>query len=140
MFSRTLKENANKPALFLYNIQLSYFLHAKFQGTTFDHKFTFKKHFQDILERCQQKYHRIRMLVNQNWGPSPQKILQIYKQRVRPIFEYGVISTITVLDTVITKLQKLQNSFIRLALSLPGYVSTRLLYETSGLPYVKDRL
>ena len=30
MFSRTLKETANKPALFLYGIQRSYFPHAKF--------------------------------------------------------------------------------------------------------------
>ena len=79
------------------------------------------------------------MLVNQKWGPSPQTILQIYKQCVKPIFEYGVISTITVSDTGIIKLQKLQNSFIRLALRLLR-LSTRLLHETSGLPYVKDRL
>ena len=121
MFSRTLKETANKPALFLYGVQLSYFPNAKFLGMTFDQKFTFKKHFEDILECCQQKYHRIRRLVNQKWGPSQQTILQIYKQCVRPIFEYGVISTITVSYTIITKLQKLQNSFIRLALRLPGY-------------------
>ena len=144
IFSRTPKETANetttKPALFLYGIQLSYFSHAKFLGITFDHKFTFKKHFEDILERCQQKYHHIRMLVNQKWGRSPQTILQIYKQCVRPIFEYGVISIITVSDTVITKLQKFQNPFIRPALNLPSYISTRLLHEISGLPYVKDRL
>ena len=42
MFSRTLKETANKSALFLYGVQLSYFPHAKFLGITFDHKFTFK--------------------------------------------------------------------------------------------------
>ena len=30
--------------------------------------------------------------------------------------------------------------FIRLALPLPEHVSTRLLHEISGLPYVKDRL
>ena len=46
----------------------------------------------------------------------------------------------TVSDIVITKLQKFQNSFIRLALRLHKYISTRLLHETSGLPYVKDRL
>ena len=64
MFSRTLKETANKPALFLYSIQLSYFPHANFLGITFDHRFTFKTHFEDILECCQQKHNRIRMLVN----------------------------------------------------------------------------
>ena len=47
MFSRTLRETANKPTLFLYDVQLLYFHHAKFLGITFDHKFTFKKHFED---------------------------------------------------------------------------------------------
>ena len=86
----------------------------------------FTKHFQ--------KFHRLRILVNKQWGPSPQTILQIYKQCVRAIFEYGIVSTITVLETVITKIQRVQNSFIRLALHLPKYVSARLLHaglETS---------
>ena len=74
------------------------------------------------------------------WGPSPETILQIYKQCVIPIFEYGIVSTITVSETVITKIQRVQNSFIRLALRLPKYVSARLLHEASGLPYVRERL
>ena len=71
---------------------------------------------------------------------SPTTILQIYKQCVRPIFEYGIVSTITVSETVITKIQRVQNSFIRLALRLPKYVSARLLHEASGLPHVRERL
>ena len=99
---------------------------------------TFTKHIKEILERCNQKFHRI--LVNKKWGPSPATILQIYKQCVRPIFEYGIVSTITVLETVITKIQRVQNSFIRLALHLPKYVSARLSYEASGLSCVRERL
>ena len=91
------------------------------------------------LERCNQKFHRLRILVNKKWGPSPETILQIYKQCVRPIFEYGIVSTITVSETVITKIQRVQNSFIRLALRVPKYVSARLLHEASGLPYVRER-
>ena len=72
--------------------------------------------------------------------PSPSTILQIYKRCVRPIFEYGIISTITVSETVIIKIQRVQNSFIRLALCLPTYVSARLLHEASALPYVRERL
>ena len=56
------------------------------------------------------------------------------------MFEYGIIFTITVLETVITKIQRVQNSFIRLALRLPKYVSARLLHEDSGLSYVRERL
>ena len=82
----------------------------------FCNRMTFTKHFEEILERCNQKFHCLRILVNKKWGPSPSTILQIYKQCLRPIFEYGIVSTITVSETVITKIQRVQNSFIRLAL------------------------
>ena len=101
---------------------------------------TFTKHFEEILDCCNQKFHSLRILVNKKWGPSPKTILQIYKQCVRPIFEYGIVSTLTVSETVITKIQRVQNSFIRLALSLPKYVSSRLLHEAFGIPYVRERL
>ena len=112
----------------------------KFLGITFDSKFTFKKHFEDILGRCNARYHRIRLLTNKKWGPSPSTILQIYKQCVRPIFEYGFLSTITTSDTIISEIQRLQNKFIWLALRFPKYISVKLLHDSSGLPYVKDRL
>ena len=111
----------------------------KFLGITFDSKFTFQKHFEEILGLCNTRYHRISLFVNKKWGPSPSTILQIYKQYVRPIFEYGYFSTITTLDTIISKIQRLQNKFIRLALRLPKYISVKLLRDLSGLPYVKDR-
>ena len=56
------------------------------------------------------------------------------------MFEHGIVSTITVSGTVITKIQRVQNSFIRLALHLSKYVSACLLHEASGLPYVRERL
>ena len=112
----------------------------KFPGITFDSKFTFQNHSEEILGRCNTRYHRVRLLVNKNWGPSPSTILQIYKQCVRPIFEYGSLSTITTSDTIISKIQRLQNKFVRLASRLPKYISVKLLHDSSGLPYVKDRL
>ena len=101
---------------------------------------TFVSHFEEILECCNQNFHCLKILVYKKWGPSPTTILQIYKQCVRPIFEYGIVSTITVSKSVITKIQRVQNSFIKLALRLPKYVSARLLQEASGLPYVRERL
>ena len=105
-----------------------------------DNRMTFTKHFEEILERCNQKFHRLRTLVNRKWGPNPTTILQIYKQCVRPKFEHGIVSTIPVSESVINKIQRVQNSFIRLALRLPKYVSARLIHEASGLPYVRERL
>ena len=106
------------PNLKLYCERLKIYPQVKFLGITFDSKFTFQKHFEEILGRCNTRYHRIRLLVNKKWGPSPSTIIQIYKQCVWPIFEYGSLSTITTSDTIISKVQILQNKFIRLALHL----------------------
>ena len=110
---------------------LSYYPHIKFLGITFDNRMTFTKHFEEILECCHQKFHRLRILVNKKWGPSPETILQICKQCIRPIFEYGIVSIIIVSEAVITKIQIVQDSFIRLALCLPKYASAHLLHGTS---------
>ena len=140
IFSKSQSAIRAEPALSLYGDLLSYYPHIKFSGITFDNRMTFTKHFEEILECCNQNFHRLRILVNKTWGPSPETILQICKQCIRPIFEYGIVSTIIVSETVITKIQRVQNSFIRLALHLPKCVSARFLHEASGLPYVRERL
>ena len=101
---------------------------------------TFTKHFEEILECCNNKFHRLRILVNKKWGPSPTTISQICKQCASPLFEYGIVSIITVSEFIINKIQRVQNSFIRLALCPPIYVSARLIHEASGIPYVRERL
>ena len=140
IFSMSSLARNSEPVLKLYGERLQIYPQVKFLGITFDSKFTFQKHFEEILGHCNTRCHRITLLVNKKWGPSPSTILQIYKQCVRPIFEYGSLSTITTSDTIISKIQRLQNKFIRLALRLPKYISVKLLHDSSGLPYVKDRL
>ena len=81
-------------------------------GPSINSKLTFQKHFEEILGHCNTRYHRVRLIVNRKWGPSPSTISQIYKQCVQPVFEYGSLSTITTLDTIISKIQRLQNKFI----------------------------
>ena len=87
------------------------------------------RYFKDLCEPC----------LNAPEGPSPSTPIQIFKQCVQPIFEYGSLSTITTSDNIISKIQRLQNKFIRLALRLPKYICSKLLHDSSGLPYVKDR-
>ena len=137
IFSRSTLARNSEPTLKLYGERLKMYPQVKFLGITFDSKFTFQKLFEEILGCCNTRYHRIRFLVNKKWGPSLSTILQIYKHCVRPIFEYGSLLTITTSDTIISKIQRLQNKFIQLALHLPKYISVKLLHNSSGLPYVK---
>ena len=140
IFSKSQTAIRAEPALSLYGDLLPYYPLLKFFGITFDNRMTFTKHFEEILECSSQKFHHSRVLVNKKWGPSPTTILQIYKQCVRPIFEYGIASIITVSESIINEIQRTQNSFVRLVLHLPKYLSARLLHEALGLPYVRERL
>ena len=140
IFSRSILARKTEPNLKLYGETLKVYPQVKFLGITFDSQLTFKNHFEDILDRCNTRYHRLRLLANKKWGPSPSILIQIYKQCVRPIFEYGSLSAIATSDNIISEMQQLQNKPFRLALRLPNYICTKLLDDSSGLPYVKDRL
>ena len=131
IFSRSILARKTELNLKLYGETLKIYPQVKFLGITFDSQLNFRKHFEDILDRCNTRYYRL---------PSPSTLIQIYKQCVRPIFEYGALSTITTSDNIISKIQRLQNKFIRLALRLPKYICSKLLHDSTGLPYVKDRL
>ena len=140
VFSRSILARKTELNLKLYGETLKIHPQVKFLGITFDSQPNFKKQFEDILDCCSTRYHRLRLLVNKKWGPSPATIIQIYEQCVHPIFEYGSLSTITASDNITSKIQQLQNKFIRLALRLPKYICSKLLHDSTGLPYVKDRL
>ena len=93
IFSRSPHARKSEPVLKLYGERIKIYPQVKFLGITFDSKLTFQKHFEEILGRCNTRYHRVRLIVSKKWGPSPSTILQIYKQCARPIFEYGTLST-----------------------------------------------
>ena len=141
IFSRSIFAIKTELNLKLYGETLKTYPQVKFPGITFDSQLNFKKHFEDILDCCNTRYHRLRLPANKRWGPSAATLIQIYKQCVRPIFEYGFLSTIyTTSDYIISKIQRLQNKFIWLALRLPKYICSKLLHDSTGLPYVKNRL
>ena len=122
IFSRSKLARQTEPNLKLYGETLKVYSQVKFLEITFDSQLTFKQHFKDILDCCNTRYHRLKPLANKKWGPSPSTSIQIYKQCVRPIFDYGSLSTITTSDNIISKIQWLQNKFIRLALRLPNKI------------------
>ena len=140
IFSWSKVARKTEPNLKLYGGTLEVYPQVKFLGITFDSQLTFQKHFEDILDRCNTRYHRLRLLANKEWGPSSSTIIQIYRECVRPIFEHGSLLTITTSDNIISKIQRLRNEFVRLALRLSKYICPKLLHDSAGLPYVKDRL
>ena len=68
------------------------------------------------------------------------RVAMVNQHALRATTEFSLFTTITASDYIISKIQRLQNKFIRLALRLPKYICSKLLHDSTGLPYVKDRL
>ena len=79
IFSRSILPRKAELNLKLYGETLKIYPQVKFLGIIFDSKLTFQPHFEDILERCNNRYYRLRLLANKKWGPSPATLIQIYK-------------------------------------------------------------
>ena len=68
IFSRSALARKTELNLKLYGETLKIYPQVKFLGITFDSQLNFKKHFEDILDRCNTRYHSLRLLVNNKWG------------------------------------------------------------------------
>ena len=78
LFSRSTLARNLEPIVKLHGETLNIYPQVKFLGITFDSNFNFQKRFEEILGRYNTRSHRVRLLVNKKWGPSPSAILQIY--------------------------------------------------------------
>ena len=76
IFSKSRSAIRAEPALSLYGDLLSYYPHIKFLGITFDNRMTFTKHFEEILERCNQKISSFKNIGQQKVGPKSRNHLQ----------------------------------------------------------------
>ena len=77
IFSRSILARKTELNLKLYGETLKIYSQVKFLGITFDSQLNFKKHFEDILDRCNTRYYRLRLLANKKWGPSPSTLIII---------------------------------------------------------------
>ena len=80
IFSRSALARKTELNLKLYGETLKIYPEVKFLSITFDSQLNFKNDFEDILDHCNTRYHRLRLLVNKKWGHSPATLIQIYKQ------------------------------------------------------------
>ena len=68
IFSKSQTAIRAEPALSLYGDLLSYYPHIKFLGITFENRMTFTKHFEEIVERCNQKFSSFKSTGQQKVG------------------------------------------------------------------------
>ena len=65
--------------------------------------------------------------------------MQLYKQYVRPVLEYGAIVLLSAPKTTLEKIQLVQNKAIRIAYRLPWCTSTRKIHQLAEIEPIKKR-
>ena len=68
---------------------------VKFLGVTFDSSLSFTAHIKLIATKTNHRIMRLHTIYNQSYGPSATTMIRLCKTFVRPLFEYGHITTIT---------------------------------------------
>ena len=71
IFSRSRIARKTELDLKCYGETLKIYPQVKFLGITFDSQLNFQKHFEGILDRCNTRYHRLRLLANKKMGALP---------------------------------------------------------------------
>ena len=76
------------------------------------------------ISKANRRLNLLRLLSGTNWGCKPKIIMQLYKQYVRPVLEYGAIALLSAPKTTLEKIQLVQNKAIKIAYRLPWCTST----------------
>ena len=109
-------------------------------GITFDAKFTFDEHIEDIVTRAKKRLNLLKALRGQSWGASPQTILYSYRTYIRPILEYGAVLFAHTSDYLLKKIQAIETEAIKIAFRLAPWATNTSCYDLITFPKIIDRL
>ena len=111
---------------------------ATLLGVTITKTFNFQSHIKMAKSKAN-RLNLLRLLSGTNWGCKPKIIMQLYKQYVRPVLEYGAIALLSAPKTTLEKIQLVQNKAIKIAYRLPWCTSTRKIHQLAEIEPNKNR-
>lgn len=130
----------NPPTIYIRNHPIQPSPTAKFLGLTLNTNLNWNPHFTDIINRAKFRISLLRRVVARGRGSDPQTNVRIYRQFIRPLFEYGCPATITLNKSTLNKLQSLQNTALTTALHLPRTTSHAYTHNLTNSPLIETRL
>ena len=126
-----LKKNGRqnkKIKLQLFGQEIDHVEEATLLGVTITKTFNFRSHIKMAISKANRRLNLLRLLSGTNWGCKPKIIMQLYKQYVRPVLEYGAIALLSAPKTTLEKIQLVQNKAIKIAYRLPWCTSTHKIH------------
>ena len=88
-------------------------------GATFDRALTYRNHCTVVAKKAMNRVNLMRRLRGRNWGVRCRRLLNFYKQFVRPVMENGYSLSAMAKPTVFRSTQVVQNTALRVLLQAP---------------------
>ena len=112
----------------------------KFLGVTIDNSLRFSKHVSNITTKCRKRVNIIKCLSSKDWGSTLETQRTLYLTYIRLVLEYSSPGwTPWISETLLTTLQRIQNSALRSVANLHQSCPEDFLHLETGIPPLKDR-
>ncbi|XP_026682882.1 uncharacterized protein LOC113469414 [Diaphorina citri] len=122
------------PILTYNGIRLKFVSGTKFLGLQWDSKMTWSLHIEYIKKRALNSLNALKMICNKKWGVRREVLLKFYKSFILPIFDYGSFIYGSAKNHLLSKLNTIHHSGIRIATGALRSSPVVSLYVDSGIP------
>ena len=114
---------------------------VKFLGVWYDRGLTFTPHVVNLVKACKSRLNVLSLLCGDDFGPTTEIAVRLYKTFVRPLLEYGAPAWNTsICPTQQLALETVQNRGCRTALRFPWWAPRTQLRTLCRLQLIEDRL
>lgn len=103
------------PRLYLNGNEIKKKNSHKFLGLHFDSKLTWSTHIAEVVKSCLSRTRILKMLANKKFGTDISTLMTLYKSYILPKIDYGCAVYASAKDTVLKKLDIIQNQCLRIA-------------------------
>ena len=129
----TSKKISELPQLRLCGAPLPYLDKITFLGMTFDKYLTWEEHILKLTVRCQKDLNFLKCIQKNNWGTDKKALMSIYKATIWAKINYGSIAYNSASDTLLKKLQVIQNTALKIITGTRKTTSTVLIHLECGM-------
>ena len=126
------------------NLQLSSYVipykkEIKYLGITMDQKLTWKSHISNLIAKAEKSLNLLRLTTRRYWGADITTSLLMYRATIRSIIDYGCIFYGAASDSLLKRVDILQNKALRICAGVMRSTPVEALRVETGEPPLKLR-
>jgi hypothetical protein len=124
--------------IYINGTQIPYANTAQYLGMTLDTKLRWKEHIKMKRDKLNIKFRKMYWLLGHNSELSIYNKLILYKQVLRPVYNYGIQLWSCASDSNIQVIQRFQNKVLKCIVQAPWYIRNSDLHQDLGFETVTD--